>query len=193
MKRLLMGFVVLVLLVLSGFGGKQATTTKQAASSSRQAKSSKVLVLYYSNSGTTKAAAEKIHKQVGGDIVKMTFNVKYPGDYTALTKVAKNQIDKNIQPKITNLPNLSKYQTILIGFPTWYHRPPMFINTFFASGQLKNKTVIPFTTSMESPISESTPYLKKMATGTSATLQTGFRANNSATVTRYLKKAGLVK
>lgn len=192
MKRVLMGLAIFMLLVLSGCAADKATTVKHGSSGS-QAKSAKILVLYYSNSGTTRSAAKKIHKQVGGDIVEMSFNVRYPSDYSALTKMAKNEIDNNIQPRITNLPKLSHYQTILIGFPTWYHRPPMFINTFFASGQLKGKTVIPFTTSAESPISESTPYLKKMATGTGARLQTGFRANDAETVSQYLKNAGLVK
>lgn len=150
--------------------------------------SHKTLILYYSNSGTTKEAADKIQKQTGADILEMQFDPTYPTNYNKLGAFAKKQIDTNARPKITNLPDLSKYDTILLGFPTWFHRPPMFINTFFETAKLTGKTIIPFTTSVSSEISESTPYLKKMAKGTGAKLQTGFRANETGTITNYLKK-----
>jgi len=206
MKRGLLLTIIAVLLIVFGGGyymfnhnNKQTNqTTAKTSSSTVQATSTsqnnqKTLILYYSNSGTTKTAAEEIQKQTGADIVEMKFNPTYPTDYNKLGAFAKKQLDNKTHPKITNLPDLSKYDTILLGFPTWFHQPPMFINTFFETANLKGKTVVPFTTSASSSISESTPYLKQMAKGTGVTLQTGFRANETSQITSYLKQHNLVQ
>ena len=41
----------------------------------------KTLILYYSYGGNTKRIAEMIHKEIGGDIVRMDTVVPYDGDY----------------------------------------------------------------------------------------------------------------
>lgn len=204
MKKGILATIVIIGLILIGGGyylisqrsntaanqnAVKKTTSRSMVKRARStdAQRANLLILYYSNSGTTKAAAQTIQKQTGATLVEMKIDPAYPSDYDRLVTVAKNQIDKQIQPKITNLPDLSHYDTILLGFPTWYHRPPMFIKTFFATADLKNKTVIPFTTSMSSSIKVSTPYLKAMAKGTGVKLQTGFRANNTKTIINYLK------
>ncbi|WP_261810773.1 flavodoxin [Levilactobacillus humaensis] len=198
-KGLVAGIIAAVLIVFGGgyYVMNQRTTSASNASDLKTDKkttqtSKKMLILYYSNSGTTKIAAKKIQKQTGADIVEMKMNPVYPKNYNKLGAFAQHQIDIKARPKITNLPKLAKYDTILLGFPTWFHRPPMFINTFFATAKLKGKTVVPFTTSASSEISESTPYLKKMAKGTGVKLQTGFRANETRTITSYLKQHKLV-
>ncbi|WP_054676912.1 flavodoxin [Lacticaseibacillus sharpeae] len=137
--------------------------------------------------------SNQIHQLVGGDLLEFKLAPSYPDDYQTLTQVSKEQIDQDVHPAITNLPSLKKYQTILLGFPTWYHQPPMFINTFFEQEDLKGQTVIPFTTSMSSSISESTPFLTKMAAGTDVILEKGFRANDERVTKKYLQKANLLK
>lgn len=176
-------------------GMKARTDTNVSAQSSQEKDKShsKVLIFYYSNSGTTKTAAKEIQKQTGADLVEMKISPNYPSDYNELTKVSKKQITDNVRPKIANTINMKKYDTILLGFPTWYHRPPMFINAFFETYNLKGKTIIPFTTSMSSSINESTPYLKKMVTGQQFKLKTGFRANENNEITKYLRAQGLTK
>lgn len=168
----------------------QAKTSNQLTSSNV---ATHTLTVYYSNSGTTATAANRIHQLIGGDLLEFKLSPRYPDDYQTLTQVSKQQIDQNIHPEITNMPPLKKYQTILLGFPTWYHQPPMFINTFFAQADLTGKTVIPFTTSMSSSMSESTPLLEKMATETGVTLEKGFRANDGHVTKEYLRKANLLK
>ncbi|WP_057881117.1 flavodoxin [Companilactobacillus kimchiensis] len=170
------------------FGNMNGNTVKAATTAT-----GKVLVVYYSNSGTTEDAAKKIQKQTGGDLVKLRMSPNYPSNYDKLTKVSKRQIDKNIHPEILNKINMKKYKTILLGFPTWYQRPPMFINTFFDKYDLKGKTVVPFSTSMSSPMSVNRPYLKKMVQGKGINLQSGFRANSSKSINKYLKKNNLIK
>ncbi|WP_099973909.1 flavodoxin [Lactobacillus terrae] len=142
-----------------------ATNYNTASSKKVSNKNGKALIFYYSNSGTTETAAKEIQKRTGADLIKMNISPDYPSNYEELTKVSRKQIDDNSRPKITNNIDMSKYSTIYLGFPTWYHQPPMFINSFFEQYNLNGKTVIPFTTSMSSPIDVSTPFLKKMVQG----------------------------
>lgn len=196
MKRRPVVLIIAVLVIIfgGGFYFMQTSKSTQATGSSDTVKKTshqsttnhKMLILYYSNSGTTKTAAKEIQKQTGADLVEMTFNPTYPTSYNKLGAFAQHQIDVNARPKITNLPDLTKYDTILLGFPTWFHRPPMFVNTFFETTDLNGKRVVPFTTSASSLISESTPYLTEMAKGTGANLKIGFSANYLRSITAYL-------
>lgn len=190
--------VVLVLLGIGCLIWSQQLTTKHAAkqrtvTSTKTTTGGKTLILYYSNSGTTKRAAEEIQSQTGAKLVELKLSPDYPKTYTELGKFAQNQLNQKQHPKITNQLDLKQYSTIYLGFPTWFHRPPMFIDTFFETYDLKGKMIIPFTTSASSSIAESTPYLTKLAKGTGATLQTGFRANETSVITKYLKQHDLEK
>ncbi|WP_367376923.1 flavodoxin [Levilactobacillus cerevisiae] len=199
-KKTIVSLILLALLIFGGgyyaiqriTASTAATSQTQAATTHTSKKNGKALILYYSNSGTTETAAKYLQRKTGADLIKLKLSPAYPTDYGKLVTVAKRQINRNSRPKITNTPNLKSYKTIYLGFPTWYHRPPMFINTFFEANTLRGKTVIPFTTSMSSPISVSTPYLKRMAKGKALTLQPGFRANNESTINRYLKQHHLI-
>lgn len=195
--------IVLALLIVLGLGvyfvvhnnihhEQNSASISSVATPKMAVKRNKILIIYYSNSGNTQNAAERIQKQTKSHIVEMSITPTYPNNYSKLTSVVKKQFDNNTRPKINNVPNLAKYNIILLGFPTWFHRPPMLINTFFETTNLRGKTVIPFTTSADSPISDSTPYLKRMARGTGVKLQEGFRANNISVINKYVKRHKLV-
>ncbi|WP_261809663.1 flavodoxin [Levilactobacillus humaensis] len=150
------------------------------------------LILYYSNSGNTKRAAETLQAQTGADMQALTFSPAYPKTYLRLGMVTQRQLKKNSRPKITNDLDLKPYQIIYLGFPTWFHRPPMFVNTFFETADIQGKVIVPFTTSASSQISESTPFLNEMAKTTGADVQTGFAANDLREITNYLKTHQLI-
>ncbi|MFW4406669.1 flavodoxin [Lactiplantibacillus paraplantarum] len=200
MKKWLIGALVIIVLVVVGFvlWGRQGASQSKSTTANSSVKQSvvptkKMLIVYYSNSGTTEKAAKTIQKQTGADMVKLRLSPNYPSDYSKLTVIAKRQIDQKIHPEILNKIDIAKYSTILLGFPTWYQRPPMFINTFFEKYNLTGKTIIPFTTSMSSSVAVSRPYLKKMIANKKITLQKGFRANNTENITTYLKQHHLEK
>ncbi|MCT3309765.1 hypothetical protein EFP47_09030 [Lactiplantibacillus pentosus] len=204
LKKWLVGIVIAIVALVAGVylwsaqNGRQQhsasrANTASSKSTTESSKQHKMLVVYYSNSGTTESAAKTIQKKTGADIIKLRMSPDYPSDYSKLTVVAKRQIDRNQHPKILNNIDFSKYSTVFLGFPTWYHRPPMFINTFFEKYDLKGKTVVPFTTSMSSSIAVSRPYLKKMTANKQIVLQTGFRANETSTITKYLKQHNFTK
>lgn len=70
--------------------------------------------------------------------------------------------DKNSRPAIKDKPlDVSKYDTIYVGFPIWWYIAPTIVNTFLEKYPLDGKTVIPFATSGGSSITKSADNLKK--------------------------------
>jgi flavodoxin len=51
-------------------------------------KEEKILVAYFSHSGNTRAIADRIHKNVGGDVFEIQAVEPYPRDYDAVVKRA---------------------------------------------------------------------------------------------------------
>ena len=145
------------------------------------------IVIYLSESGNTKKAAELIASKTNSDIEKLEPVEPYPDDYDELVKVSGHQRDNNTHPEITNKFNLNKYDTIYLGYPTWYHQEPMIIDSFFEKVDLKNKTVVPFTTTYNSEFSESQPFIEKLAEDNKVQLGNGFRANSEAEIESGLK------
>lgn len=166
-----------------------------APSHSQAASTNQTLIIYFSQTGTTKGAAKQIQKDTGADIVRIRPATPYPKGYNNLVRVANQERQNNIHPAIQqNIPNLSQYKTVLIGFPTWWQRPPMVIHTLFDDYDFQGKTIIPFTTSMSTPMSKSMPTMRQLGNADGATIKNGFRYdNNNAALLRFLKKDGLLK
>ncbi|MFD1418666.1 flavodoxin [Companilactobacillus keshanensis] len=135
----------------------------------------KSIVIYFSQSGTTEAAAKKIAAKTDSSIMKITTKNDYPDNFDDLVAKAKEQIDNNEHPEISEDLNLTDYQTIYLGFPIWYQQPPMIVHTFFDKFDLNGKSVVPFITSASNEFSVCEPYLNNMKTD--AILKDGFRAN----------------
>ncbi|GAK30800.1 hypothetical protein WOSG25_050720 [Weissella oryzae SG25] len=135
----------------------------------------KPLTIFFSMSGTTKKAAESIQKQVGGDLVEIVPLNPYPADYESYVAVAKSEFDHQIIAKIeNNISSLEDYDTIFIGFPTWYQQPPMIIHRLLQMN-LSNKKIIPFTTSMSTDINSSTAMIRKLLLDSTVIVEDGFR------------------
>lgn len=85
----------------------------------------------------------------------------YPTDYTSTTTIAQEELNNDARPAInTEVDNMDRYETIIIGFPIWYGAPPMVILTFLEDYNLSGKTIVTFCTSGSSPISGSTSYIE---------------------------------
>lgn len=166
------------------------TTNSHAATNNQS-----TLVVYFSQTGNTKKAAEQIQKDTGADIVRLRPATPYPKGYNNLVRVANRERKNNIHPAIQhNLPNLGKYQTIFIGFPTWWQRPPMLIHTLFDDYNFRGKTIIPFTTSMSTPMSKSMPKMRQLGHDDGAKVKNGFRYDdNNGALRHFLKKDGLLQ
>lgn len=78
----------------------------------------KILVAYFSWSGNTKAVAEEIHKQVGGDIVEIVPATPYSETYSVTVAKAKAEQAANARPAIsTKIADFDKYDVVFLGYP----------------------------------------------------------------------------
>ena len=112
---------------------------------------SNVLVAYFSASGVTKGVAEKIADENGYDIFEIVPEEIYtPADLDWTDKNSRSTIemnDKSFRPPITETCDVSRYDTVVIGFPVWWYTAPSIINTFIESVDLTGKTIKAFCTS----------------------------------------------
>lgn len=138
------------------------------------------LIIYFSLSGNTKRVAQKIQALTGADIVSLEPQVPYPAGYSNYVPVAQNEFEQRLHPEIkTKLPDLDKYDTIYLGYPTWNGRVPMIFYSLFDKYDFSNKTIVPFTTTGGSNVDESMPYVRELAATSKVT--DGFRYNNNDT------------
>lgn len=107
----------------------------------------KVLIVYLSRTENTKAVAEIIHKEVGGDIVALEVQNPYPEHYqTAVEQVRKENEEGYLPPLKTAIDNIEEYDMVFIGFPTWGTQLPPPMKSFLNQYNLEGKTIVPFNT-----------------------------------------------
>lgn len=109
--------------------------------------SRKVLIVFYSHSGNTRALAELIQQQVGGDLVEIEPVEPYPVDYNTVVNQAKQELKSGYKPPLkATVENIGAYDVILVGSPNWWNTfaPPL--HTLLSQYDLSGKTVVPFIT-----------------------------------------------
>ena len=188
--------VVLFTACARGNNSSQSSSSKSSVtktSKNTTKKNNRTLIVYFSLTGTTKGAVQYIEKETGADIIRLR-PVKAYGDYDSAARRGDRERRNNIHPALaTNIPNFSKYQTVLIGYPTWWSRPPMIIHTLFDKYDFSGKTVVPFTTSMSTPIGPSEKVIRQLAEKDGATFKDGIRYdNNKSQVRTWLRNLNLL-
>lgn len=144
------------------------------------------LIIYFSASGTTKRAAQELQSLTGAEIFELTPAGHIPTTYEEWGAWGKEQLDQYRQPAIKSLPDLANYQTIFLGFPTWWQQPPMIVHSFFNAADLTDKKIVPFTTSMSTPLKDSLPVLEQLIQAAGAHLLPGLRYTNPTELKRFL-------
>lgn len=156
----------------------------------------KTLIVYFSWSSNTERMANTIKEQTGGDLLELIPVTAYPTDYTACTEVALAERDRNVRPAIQNLPeSIDEYDTILIGYPIWWHTAPMIIGTFLENYDLTGIDVYPFTQSASMNVEQfenSMEFVRSCANG--ATVHDGLFARYSDinSISSYLSSNDLL-
>lgn len=109
---------------------------------------SKTLVVYFSWSGTTEKAAQMIAKSSGADLFRIEPTQAYPTSYKDCADIVKKELDGGKIRTVKSAPDFSKYDTIFVGVPVWWHTAPTLMTHFLEehAADLKGKTVIPFCT-----------------------------------------------
>lgn len=159
------------------------------------AQNSKTLVMYFSWVGTTEKMAKMIASTMGAELFKIEPTKAYPTSYTPCTEVVKEELDNGVFRQVKKAPDFSKYDTIFVGVPVWWHTAPTLMTHFLEnhSADLKGKTVIPFLTYMATYRDETLQALVD-ATPTAKHLEgLGTTNPNQNDVDAWLKKIGLGK
>ena len=110
----------------------------------------KKLVTYFSASGVTRKAAEELAKIA--DIYEIRPEKPYMSeDLDWRNKKSRSSLemqDDSSRPALfEKTPDITKYDTVYIGFPIWWGVAPRCVNTFIENSDLKGKEVVIFATS----------------------------------------------
>lgn len=141
--------------------------TPQSVMAARSSEStSRCLVIYFSATGTTQTIAQVIAQTIGADLFEIVPEDPYTETdlaYYTNGRADQEQSNPSVRPGIAGeLPQLSAYDTVFLGYPIWHGQAPRILYTFLESTDLSNKTVIPFCTSHSSGMGGSAEALAEL-------------------------------
>lgn len=105
------------------------------------------IVVDEGNYGTTEYVARMIQENVGGDLHLIQTQEPYPADFEELRDLNHSEMAENYLPVLveSNL-DISKYDTVFIGYPVWAAEVPQAVIAFLNKYDLTGKTVVSFCT-----------------------------------------------
>ena len=108
----------------------------------------KILTIYYSwSNGNTERIEKMLQEAVGGDIARIDTYVPYEGSYDDVVNQGQEEVQRGYEPKLKPLGvNISDYDVIAVGTPTWWYTMAPAVRTFLHSQSFAGKTIIPFMT-----------------------------------------------
>ena len=190
MRTLLTILMATVMMLLTACGGGNAQTgadtsaQKEPQTTSSARSDQRVLVVYFSRAdentggvgyiekGNTKILAEMIAERTHGDIFEIKTVKPYPKEYRPATEAAKQEKEENARPEIVGeLPDLSKYDVVFLGYPIWWSDMPMPVYTFLDRENFAGKIILPFCTHEGSGLSDTQ---RSIADVTKADVREGF-------------------
>lgn len=108
-----------------------------------------VLIVYYSYSGVTKGVSEMLQEKTGGDLFELIPTEAYSDDMYEASDRAAEELESGNLPELTGeLPDLTGYDTILIGGPVWSEKAAPPVVSYLSQTDFESKTVAPFWTYM---------------------------------------------
>ena len=107
----------------------------------------KILIVYYSwSNGNTKMIAEQLGKATGADIKRIETVNSYVGSYDEVVAQGKREVNCGFMPEIKPAVDISEYEIVAVGTPTWWYTMAPAMLTFLSSQNWSGKKVIPFAT-----------------------------------------------
>ena len=190
MRTLLTILMTMMMLLLTACGGGNAQTgadtsaQKETQTTASARSDQRVLVVYFSRAdentggvgyiekGNTKILAEMIAERTHGDLFEIKTVKPYPKEYRPATEAAKQEKEENARPEIVgDLPDLSKYDVVFLGYPIWWSDMPMPVYTFLDRENFAGKIILPFCTHEGSGLSDTQ---RSIADVTKADVREGF-------------------
>ena len=172
----------------------------------------KMIVIYFSRAdenwqvgyverGNTAIMVDYIKDLADVDVFEIVPEVAYPAVYSECTAYVTEEINDNRRPTYKgDIDRLADYQTVFVGGPIWWGRPPMLFRTFFeAHPELDGKTIIPFGTHGGSGVGSYSTLIKEYYPNATVLESLGIsgssirNASSKTTVENWLKKLGVDK
>lgn len=130
----------------------------------------KNLVAYYSASGTTERIAEYIAEEINADLFVITPKDEYTNadlnwtdSNSRVVQEHNNPDTRHVELVQTTPDNFDEYDNVFIGYPIWWQEASWVVDDFVKENDFTGKNVIPFCTSMSSPLGQSGIKLSEMA------------------------------
>lgn len=144
----------------------------------------KKLVAYFSASGVTRALAQRLAAGIGADLYEIAPAQPYTdADLDWTNKKSRSSVemtDPASRPAIAGeLPDVSAYDEVFIGFPIWWYVAPTIIDTFVEGLDLADKKVALFATSGSSDMGKTQDVLSALAPTATWAGQKRFEASAS--------------
>jgi flavodoxin len=142
---------------------------------SLQIDQSKTIIIYFSRAGenydvgkvdegNTKMIVNYLKEVTEIPIYQIVPITSYPEGYQETLNVVQTERSSNARPSIKDpLTDISKYDTILLGYPIWYTNLPNIVKAFLESLDFEGKTIYPFNTHEGSGVGNSINDIKSSA------------------------------
>lgn len=156
-------FIILSLFLMPGCVNKN----ESSKINNEEKTNSNSVVLYFSATGTTEKIAQRIASEANIDIIEIIPKEEYKKEdlnYNSDCRANKEQNNIKARPEIKNKIDISKYDTIYLGYPIWWGTNPKIILTLLDTYDFTDKTIIPFCTSGSTEINRSVNDLRKYNT-----------------------------
>ena len=160
MKKVVLSIIAILMMITLG----ACNSKNEVIDNNKEVTNTESLVLYFSATGTTKKVAQKIALKSSSDIIEIIPKEKYTSadlNYNSDCRANREQNDSESRPEIENEIDISKYDTIYLGYPIWWGTNPKIILTLLDKYDFTGKTIIPFCTSGSTGISGSVNDLRK--------------------------------
>ena len=139
---------------------------------------SKMYMIYFTKTGNTEIFANYIKEKININSFRINPATPYTDNITELLDIARLERSNNIKPEINGtLPDISKYDTIFLGYPLWHSYLPNIMINLLEKMDFNGKTIYPFNTYGTKGVGESLSDIKTYAKG--ATIKDGFAISDS--------------
>ena len=170
----------------------------------------KILIAYFSHTGenyfggqirnitkgNTATVAEAAQRATGGDLFEIRTVKEYPVNYKACCDVAADEGKADARPELAGaLPDIVRYDTVVLGYPCWWGTMPQALFTFLEAADFSGKKILPFCTHEGSGMGRSEGDIRRLCPG--ATVARGLAVSGSAcasaeaSVRKWLSANGL--
>lgn len=130
--------------------------------------------------------SDKRSEYIGGELAQ----IERVEEYDDLYAEAEVEILEDVRPDIVvSIDDLTKYDTIFIGYPIWWDEAPAMIATFLADNDFSIKTIIPFCTSSSDDIENSLHVFTELCPDVE--IAEGLTANDLNDIEPWIQELGL--